>query len=61
MMMMMAMFGIERSLFVSYCKNNSKYHIEIIHFDQSEWDEIYINIQSALMDMLVGWLTRLAV
>ena len=48
MMMMMAMFGIERSLFVSYCKNNSKYHIEIVHFDQSEWDEIYSNIQSAL-------------
>jgi hypothetical protein len=48
MMMMMAMFGIERSLFVSYCKNNSKYHAEIVHFDQSEWDEIYNNIQAAL-------------
>ncbi|MBM38626.1 MAG: hypothetical protein CMO97_06085 [Woeseia sp.] len=48
MMMMLAMFGIERSLFISYCKNNSKYHAEIVHFDQSEWDEIYNNIQAAL-------------
>jgi len=48
MQMMMAMFGIERSFFVSYCKDNSKYHAEIVHFDQLEWDEIYSNIQSAL-------------
>lgn len=48
MMMMMAMFGIERSFFISYCKDNSKYHAEIVHFDQLEWDEIYSNIQAAL-------------
>lgn len=48
MQMMMAMFGIGRSFFVCYCKDNSKYHAEIVHFDQSEWDEIYNNIQAAL-------------
>ena len=48
MQMMMAMFRIERSLFVSYNKNNSQYHCEIVSFDQEEWDEMYVKIQAAL-------------
>ena len=48
MVMMMAMFGVERSFFISYCKDNSKYHAEVVHFDQEEWDDMYSNIQAAL-------------
>jgi len=48
MQMMMAMFKIERSFFISYCKNTSGYHAEIVPFDQEMWDEIYSNIQAAL-------------
>ena len=48
MQMMMAMFALDRSFFISYCKNTSSYHAEIVHFDQEEWDEIYENIQMAL-------------
>jgi len=48
MVMMMAMFNIERSLFVSYCKNNSQYHAEIVDFDQEEWSTMYVRIQAAL-------------
>lgn len=48
MMMMMAMFRIERCLFIAYNKNNSKYHAEIVLFDQEEWDTMYVKIQAAL-------------
>lgn len=48
MMMMMAMFRIERCLFVAYNKNNSQYHAEIVPFDQEEWDTMYVKIQAAL-------------
>ena len=48
MTMMMAMFKIERSLFVAYNKNNSQYHAELVHFDQEEWDGMYVKIQQAL-------------
>tara|TARA_B100000768_G_scaffold52639_1_gene51153 strand:- start:10954 stop:11781 length:828 start_codon:yes stop_codon:yes gene_type:complete len=48
MTMMMAMMRIERSLFVAYNKNNSQYHIEIVPFDQEEWDTMYVKIQAAL-------------
>ena len=48
MQMMMAMFKISRSFFISYNKNDSNYHSEIVHFDQESWDEIYANIQCAL-------------
>jgi CRISPR/Cas system-associated exonuclease Cas4 (RecB family) len=48
MQMMMAMFRIERSLFVAYNKNNSQYHAEIVSFDQEEWDTMYVKIQAAL-------------
>lgn len=48
MCMMMAMFRIERCLFISYNKNNSQYHAEIVPFDQEEWDTMYVKIQAAL-------------
>jgi len=48
MVMMMAMFNIERSLFVSYNKNNSQYHAEIVPFDQDEWSLMYVRIQAVL-------------
>tara|TARA_R110002073_G_scaffold19256_4_gene70391 strand:- start:260 stop:1087 length:828 start_codon:yes stop_codon:yes gene_type:complete len=48
MQMMMAMMRIERSLFVSYCKNNSQYNAEVVLFDQEEWDTMYIKIQATL-------------
>jgi len=48
MTMMMAMFKIERSFFVAYNKNNSQYHAELVHFDQEEWDGMYVKIQQAL-------------
>lgn len=48
MTMMMAMFKIERSFFVAYNKNNSQYHAEVVHFDQEEWDAMYVKIQQAL-------------
>ena len=46
--MMMAMFNIRRTLFVSYNKNNSQYHAKIIPFDEEEWAEMFIKIQSAI-------------
>lgn len=46
--MMMAMFKIERSFFIAYNKNNSQYHAELVHFDQEEWDAMYVKIQQAL-------------
>lgn len=48
MQMMMAMFKIERSFFIAYNKNNSDYHAELVHFDQEEWDGMYVKIQQAL-------------
>ena len=48
MTMMMAMFNIERSFFVSYNKDNSDYHAELVSFDQEEWDGMYVRIQAAL-------------
>jgi len=48
MIMMMAMFQIERAFFISYCKNTSKYHAELVAFDQEEWDGMYVKIQAAL-------------
>lgn len=48
MQMMMAMFNIERSFFIAYNKNNSDYHAELVHFDQEEWDGMYVKIQQAL-------------
>lgn len=48
MTMMMAMFQIEQSFFIAYNKNNSEYHAQLVAFDQEEWDEMYVKIQSAL-------------
>jgi hypothetical protein len=48
MTMMMAMMRVERCLFVSYCKNNSEYHVEVVPFDQEEWDTMYLKIQATL-------------
>lgn len=48
MTMMMAMFNIEHSLFVSYNKNNSQLHAELVPFDQEEWDMMYVKIQAVL-------------
>jgi CRISPR/Cas system-associated exonuclease Cas4 (RecB family) len=48
MTMMMAMFQIEQSFFIAYNKNNSEYHAQLVTFDQEEWDEMYVKIQSAL-------------
>ena len=46
--MMMAMFAISRTLFVAYNKNDSQLHAEIIPFDEEEWGEMFIKIQSAI-------------
>jgi len=46
--MMMAMFKIPKAFFISYCKNSSAYHAEIVHFDQEEWDGMFVRIQAAL-------------
>ena len=48
MTMMMAMFGIKQAFFISYNKNTSDYHAELVAFDQEEWDTMYVKIQSAL-------------
>jgi len=48
MTMMMAMFGIENAFFISYNKNTSEYHAELVPFDQEEWDLMYVKIQAAL-------------
>jgi len=46
--MMMAMFKIPKAFFISYCKNSSAYHAEMIFFDQEEWDAMFVRIQAAL-------------
>lgn len=48
MTMMMAMSGIKRSFFISYCKNTSQYHAEIVEYDEEEWLGMFSLIQAAL-------------
>lgn len=46
--MLMGMSGMTRALFVGYCKNNSKYHMEIVDFDEFEYSALLANAEIAL-------------
>lgn len=44
MQMMMGMSGIRSCLFISYCKNDSQYHAEVVDFDEFEWSYLKARI-----------------
>lgn len=48
MQFMMGKSGIKRSLFISYNKNNSKYHVEIVEADKLEFHGLMANVHLAL-------------
>lgn len=47
-MAMMGMSGLRKFLVVAYCKDNSKYHAELIHFDEFAWAYIRTRIERVL-------------
>jgi len=50
MQMQMAMSRTADTLFIAYNKNNSKYHAEIVEFDEIEWAFLKTRIESALLN-----------
>lgn len=44
----MALSGIKKCLFVTYCKNNSKYHMEVVDFDAGHWSYLQVRIELAM-------------
>lgn len=50
MQMQMAMSKTRHSFFVAYNKNNSRYHVEIVPFDDMAWEHLKTKIETALMN-----------
>lgn len=50
MQMQMAMSKTRFSLFVAYNKNNSRYHIEVVPFDEMAWGYLESKIEDALLN-----------
>jgi len=50
MQMQMAMSKTADSLFIAYNKNNSKYHAEIVPYDEIEWAFLRTRIETALLN-----------
>lgn len=48
MQMCMALSGLRWFLFVSYCKNDSHYHCEVVHFDELAWSVNHHRIEVVL-------------
>jgi hypothetical protein len=48
MQLMMGLSGIKEFLFISYCKNNSKYHCEFVEFDELYWNFLKERVERIL-------------
>lgn len=50
MQMQMAMSKTRTSFFIGYNKNNSRYHVEVVPFDEAAWSYLESKIEDALMN-----------
>lgn len=46
--MLMAMFEMPKAVLVAYCKNSSRYHAELVQWDQEEWDWLHTRMGMVL-------------
>lgn len=54
MQMMMGISGIERFFFIAYCKNNSRYHAEIVEYNEFYWLAQKVRIERIMKDENIG-------
>lgn len=48
MQMQMGLSGIKTTLFIAYNKNNSKYHAQIVEYDEMEWSYLQTKLETVL-------------